>query len=57
MLENVIEIKNAAIVGRISSKIAKTSANEIGNDPDAIGRCFLMKWFESLFLSNISLII
>ena len=43
MLENVIEIKNAAIVGRISSKNAKISANEIGNDSDAIGRCFLIK--------------
>ena len=50
IVENVIEIKNAAIVGRISSKDAKKSAREIETDPDAIGRCFLMKWFESLFL-------
>ena len=57
IVENVIEIKNAAIVGRISSKDAKTSAREIETDPDAIGRCFLMKLFESLFLSKMSLII
>ena len=43
MLENVIEMKNAAIVGRIISKNEKTIADEIGNAPDAIGRCFFMK--------------
>ena len=57
IVENVIEIKNAAIVGRISSKDAKTSARELEPDPDAIGRCFLMELIESLFLSKISLII
>ena len=55
IIPNVIEIKNAVVVEEINSKIAKTIANEIGSEPEAIGRSFLIKWFESPFRSNISL--